>query len=119
MKDWITQLRKGLLELCVLNLLTHGEAYGYEIAQRLKALDILAITESTLYPILARLLEERLLTVRTGASSDGPPRRYYSLSPAGRERLTEMNAYWENLHGVIACLQQGKLEEGGADDTIF
>lgn len=108
-KDWITQLRKGLLELCVLNLLAHGEAYGYEIAQRLKALDILAVTESTLYPILARLLEEGLLTVRTSTSSDGPPRRYFSLTPAGRERLAEMNAYWGHLHEVIARLQSGEL----------
>lgn len=109
MKDWITQLRKGLLELCVLNLLSHGEAYGYDIAQRLKALDILAVTESTLYPILARLLEEKLLAVRTGASSDGPPRRYFSLTPSGRERLTDMNAYWQNLHSVISRLQSSDL----------
>lgn len=118
MKDWITQLRKGLLELCVLNLLAHGEAYGYDIAQRLKALDILAVTESTLYPILARLLEEKLLAVRTVTSSGGPPRRYFSLTPAGRKRLAEMNAYWENLHSVIACLQKGELGEGGTDGSL-
>jgi len=117
-KDWITQLRKGLLDFCVLNLLSHGEAYGYEIAQRLKSLQALAVTESTLYPILARLRAEGLLSVRTGASSDGPPRRYFSLTPEGRERLAEMNAYWSDLNRVIAGLQQGRLEEGGHHDTL-
>ena len=118
MKDWVTQLRKGLLEFCVLNLLAHREAYGYDIAQRLKALDILSVTESTLYPILARLLDEGLLAVRMSTSSDGPPRRYFSLTPAGRERLSEMNAYWAQLHRTIGLLQQGKLGDGETDDTV-
>jgi len=117
-KDWITQLRKGLLDFCVLNLLSHGEAYGYEIAQRLKSLQALAVTESTLYPILARLRAEGLLSVRTGASSDGPPRRYFSLTPEGRERLIEMNVYWADLNRAIAGLQWGRLEEGGQHDTL-
>jgi len=112
MKDWITQLRKGLLEFCLLNLLAQGEAYGYEIAQRLKALEALAVTESTLYPILARLREEGLLAVRTGESSDGPPRRYFSLTPEGRERLAEMNVYWAQLNAVIARLQAHTVERG-------
>ena len=112
MKDWVTQLRKGLLELCVLNLLAHGEAYGYDIAQRLKALEILAVTESTLYPILTRLREEGYLAVRMAPSPGGPPRRYFSLTSDGRQYLAEMNAYWGQLHQAIARLQFGNLEEG-------
>lgn len=113
MKAWITQLRKGLMEYCVLNLLAHGEAYGYEIAQRLKALEELAVTESTLYPILTRLREEGYLQVRTAPSPGGPPRRNFSLTPLGRQRVEEMNAYWDHLHHALLHLRAGGLHEGG------
>lgn len=117
MKDWITQLRKGLLEFCVLNLLAHGETYGYDIAQRLKTLVALAVTESTLYPILARLREEGWLAVRTAPSPGGPPRRYFSLTEDGRRHLAQMNAYWAQLQHVISQLQQGNVEKGSNHDT--
>ena len=110
MKDWITQLRKGLLEFCVLNLLAQGEAYGYDIAQRLKAMEALAVTESTLYPILARLHEEGWLAVRMAPSPDGPPRRYFSLTPDGFQHLAQMNNYWAQLNDIIEQLQNGNLE---------
>lgn len=93
----------------MLNLLAQGEAYGYEIAQRLKALEALAVTESTLYPILTRLREEGLLAMRTVPSPDGPPRRYFSLTPDGRTRLAGMNVYWGQLNSIIARLQRGDL----------
>jgi PadR family transcriptional regulator, regulatory protein PadR len=112
-KVWVTQLRKGLLEYCVLNLLAHGEAYGYEIAQRLKALDELAVTESTLYPILTRLREEGYLQVRATPSPDGPPRRYFSLTLLGKQRVEQMNGYWDQLHTVLKRLRSGELTEGG------
>lgn len=115
MKDWITQLRKGLLEFCVLNLLAHGEAYGYDIAQRLKALEVLAVTESTLYPILTRLREEGYLAVRSAPSPDGPPRRYFSLTDDGNRYLTQMNAYWAMLNQTITHLQLNTLEKGGKE----
>jgi PadR family transcriptional regulator PadR len=114
-KDWITQLRKGLLEFCVLNLLAHGEAYGYELAQRLKAIEELAVTESTIYPILTRLREEGYLQVRAVASPDGPPRRYFSLTLQGRLRVAQMNVYWEQLNGTIHRLRDGLIRIGEND----
>ena len=63
MRAWVTQLRKGLVELCVMGALRGGEAYGYQILQRLDAAEGLAITESTVYPILARLAEEGYVTI--------------------------------------------------------
>ena len=108
MREWITQLRKGFLELCLLNLLRHGESYGYEIVQRLKGIEALSVTESTVYPILTRLRKEGHLSVRSESSSGGPPRRYYSLTRMGRAFLTEMNAYWEELEEAIRHLKEGE-----------
>jgi len=116
-RTWITQLRKGLLEFCVLNLLSHGETYGYEIAQRLKALEELALTESTIYPILARLKEEGFLKVRAESSPDGPPRRYFSLSTLGRQRVQEMNGYWDQLTRAIRQLREDELGKGEHDGS--
>ena len=108
MNGWITQLRKGLLEFCILNVLKHGESYGYEIVQALKKVEELSVSESTVYPILSRLREEELLKVRDVPSSAGPPRRYFALTVAGKLRVAEMNAYWELLGKAIRKLQEGK-----------
>ena len=101
MQVWITQLRKGLLEFCVLNVVARGETYGYEIVQNLKVLGELAITESTVYPILTRLRADGFLKVRAEASHCGPPRRYFSLTPLGSRRTKEMNEYWNSLIQTI------------------
>lgn len=103
-RPWISQLRKGLIELCVLGLLREGETYGYQLLQRLGAAEGLAVTESTVYPILARLAQEGLVSVRSEASPHGPPRRYYRLTPEGRQRLEEMTLYWQALHGAVDAL---------------
>ena len=105
MNEWVTQLRKGLLEFCILNLLSGGEAYGYDIVQKLEAVEPLATTESTVYPILARLLKDGYLKVRVAPSSEGPPRRYFSLTVLGRHRVREMNEYWGELNASIDKLR--------------
>ena len=108
MNAWITQLRKGLLEFCLLNVLRRGESYGYEIVQELKGIEELAVSESTAYPILSRLRAELLLKVRDVPSSEGPPRRYFALTPLGRARVAEMNAYWNLLVTAIDKLRNRK-----------
>jgi PadR family transcriptional regulator, regulatory protein PadR len=104
-EGWITQLRKGLLEYCVLLVLRRGESYGYEIVQQLKEMEDLSVSESTIYPILGRLRDEKYLKVRDVASSSGPPRRYFSLTSRGKIRLSEMNAYWSLLIGTIETIK--------------
>jgi PadR family transcriptional regulator, regulatory protein PadR len=104
MNAWVTQLRKGLVEYCVLKVLATGESYGYEIIQRLRTMDTLAITECTVYPILTRLRNEEYLSVRAEDSPNGPPRRYYKLTTLGRHRLSEMNVYWDDLSYAIGKL---------------
>lgn len=106
MRTWITQLRKGLLEFCVLNAISRGETYGYELVQRLKGVEQLALTESTAYPILARLKQDGYVKVRDAPSSSGPPRRYFSLTALGRHRIGEMNAYWDGLCEALAGIRK-------------
>jgi len=112
MNVWITQLRKGLLEFCILNLLSKGEKYGYEIVQELEAVEALAVPESTVYPILARLSNDGYLKVRVVPSPQGPPRRYFALTVIGRHRVSEMNDYWDELNGSIDRLRQISKGEG-------
>jgi PadR family transcriptional regulator PadR len=104
MKRWITQLRKGLLEYCVLSVLRHGESYGYEVMLKLKAIEELAVTESTVYPILTRLRKDGYLKVRTEPSPSGPPRRYFSLTELGSQRVQSMDTYWASLNLSLSAL---------------
>ncbi len=101
MKTWITQLRKGLLEYLTLNILEQRESYGYEIVQKLKRFEGMSITESTVYPILARLKKEGFAQIRMEPSQGGPPRRYYFLTPKGKARVARMNKYWNSLNNSI------------------
>lgn len=103
---WISQLRKGLVELAVLGALRQREAYGYELLQRLATVDALTTTESTLYPLLARLMDEKLIAVRVVASNAGPPRRYYRITAAGEKKWAEMWVYWQTLTQALAGLME-------------
>jgi PadR family transcriptional regulator PadR len=106
---WITQFRKGLVELCVMATLAEGEAYGYQIVERLGQVAGLTITESTVYPLLARLGRDRLLSVRTAPSPTGPPRRYYRLTEAGHHRLKEMATHWQEMQQSVQDLLKGVM----------
>lgn len=104
MSPWETQLRKGVVELAVLAWVARGETYGYEVVERLRRLDGLALTESTVYPVLTRLARDGALAVRLVPSASGPPRRYYRLNDAGRARLDAMTRSWTTLAGSIQSL---------------
>lgn len=117
MKNWIIQLRKGLAEFCVLNVLRRGETYGYQLTRQLQAVEELALTESTIYPILARLREEGYLHVRAESSPGGPPRRYFSLTRLGEQRIGEMNRYWDQLSRMIDTIRQAQPEERRGSDA--
>ena len=108
MQRWVSQLRKGVVEFCVMGALGDGEAYGYQIVQRLAEAEGLAVSESTVYPILARLAKDKLVSVRAADSPSGPPRRYYRLTRDGHERLAEMGAYWARICGAIDALVRGE-----------
>ena len=112
MRVWLAQLRKGLVEPCVLAALAGGEAYGYEILQRLGGAESLGISESTVYPVLARLAAQKLVRVRQAPSPSGPPRRYYRLTPAGSARLAEMKVCWRQVASVVDELLKEKQHGG-------
>jgi PadR family transcriptional regulator PadR len=105
--NWGTQLRKGTLELCLLNAVNARRLYGYELVRRLSAIDSLVISEGTVYPILSRLKREGFVKSSIEESPDGPARKYYQLTEKGRRQLQRMNAYWKRLHDGVQALEQG------------
>lgn len=107
MDRWETQLRKGVVELAVLATIARGETYGYHILEQLRDGAGLAVPESTVYPALTRLAREGAVAVRSAASPAGPPRRYYRLTPVGRDRLRHMTAAWQTITGSLSRWLEG------------
>ncbi|MDH4203726.1 MAG: PadR family transcriptional regulator [Phycisphaerae bacterium] len=108
--NWQTQLRKGMLDIVILNLLSHGPCHGYEMVQRMKKIEGLKIREGNVYPILARLEEEKLVENYTEPSADGPPRKYFKLTGAGAEILNQMNGHWEQMIDSIQHVRKGDFQ---------
>ncbi len=98
---WLAQLRRGVVEHCVLALLSHGESYGFDIAHTLTETYRLDMSEGTLYPLLARLDRQGLVASTWKSSSNGPSRRYYSITDAGARSLEEFKRYWEVFKGYV------------------
>jgi len=90
------QMRKGVLEFCILSVLADGEAYPSDIIDRLKESKLIVV-EGTLYPLLTRLKNDNLLSYRWEESSSGPPRKYYKLTEQGKEVMNELRKAWEEL----------------------
>jgi PadR family transcriptional regulator, regulatory protein PadR len=112
-ENWSTQVRKGLLELCILNLLAHNELHGYDIVKRLTRINGLLVTEGTLYPLLSRLRRAGLLRVRLEEASGGPPRKVYGLTETGRRAREAMNAHWDVLHhGIGRVIAESEANYG-------
>lgn len=105
--NWQTQLRKGLLDIVILNLLRNSRCHGYEMVQTLKQVDGLKIREGNIYPILARLQTDGLVTSCCEASRDGPPRRYFELTELGQEALVDMNGHWDHIVESIQLVRKG------------
>ena len=105
---WSGEMRKGVVELCVLALLDDGPAYGYQIAQRLALHPSLSMKESTLYLLLARLQKEGLVAVEMRASERGPKRRYFSLNADGRARLKGMASFWGEMKEDVGAVIGGE-----------
>ena len=97
------QMRKGVLEYCILGILSNGDAYASDIIERLKGAELIVV-EGTLYPLLTRLKNADLLEYRWEESNAGPPRKYYSLSPKGRDFQLELKGTWENLNSAVEQL---------------
>ncbi|MBV9685172.1 MAG: PadR family transcriptional regulator [Solirubrobacterales bacterium] len=104
----ISQLRRGVLEFCVLALVRDEERYGFEIVRALSEASGLVTTEGTLYPLLGRLRKERVVETTWRESPSGPPRRYYRLTAAGAAKLAAFAAEWVRFRdSVDALLETG------------
>jgi DNA-binding PadR family transcriptional regulator len=107
----LTEMLKGVLEGCVLEIISCGETYGYEITRRLNALGFTGVVDGTTYTILVRLEKNRLVEVDKRPSDMGPPRKFFTLNGAGREELRRFWARWEF---VAAKINQLRQEDSGA-----
>lgn len=99
-----SQMRKGILEYCVLLLLDSGDFYASEIISRMKEAHLIVV-EGTLYPLLTRLKNDGLLAYRWEESRSGPPRKYYGLTPLGRSALLQLQGSWDEMTRTIEHLK--------------
>ena len=98
-----SQMRKGVLEFCILSIIKLGEAYPSDIIEMMKSAN-LHILEGTLYPLLTRLKNAEFLTYRWVESNSGPPRKYFSLTEKGAAFYKELETTWLELAGAVATI---------------
>ena len=99
-----SQMRKGMLDYCILLLLQHQPAYTSDIINKLKDADLLVV-EGTLYPLLTRMKNGGLLKYEWQESTQGPPRKYYALTDLGTSVLVELNKAWNEISNTVGILK--------------
>jgi len=100
---------KGVLEGCVLEIISHEEMYGYEITKRLNALGFSDVVDGTVYTILVRLEKSEIVNIEKKPSDLGPPRKFFTLNDKGREELRRFWDRWEFLSSKISELKEKRL----------
>ena len=95
-----SQMRKGILEYCILSVIDRKEAYTSDILENLKKADLLVV-EGTLYPLLSRLKNNGILTYRWEESTAGPPRKYFCLTDEGKQLLGQLQTEWKAINNSI------------------
>lgn len=103
------QMRKGVLEYCILAIISKKEAYSSEILEALKDAKLIVV-EGTLYPLLTRLKNSGLLSYNWKESTEGPPRKYYQLTQNGEKFLEELDKNWKNLVQTVHHITNIKNE---------
>jgi PadR family transcriptional regulator PadR len=103
--NWTVQVRKGVLELCILTAMSGEERYGYALVKSLVSVPGLQVAEGSIYPLLSRLKQNGFVETRLEESSDGPARKYYKLTPVGRQHLTLMRQYFRQLTQAVQILE--------------
>ncbi len=106
--DDLTELLKGVLEGCILEILSRKQTYGYDITRRLHALGFTDVVDGTVYTILVRLEKNQLVDVEKKPSDMGPPRKFFALNDAGRAELHQFWAKWEFVASKINELKNEK-----------
>ncbi|NMB07456.1 MAG: PadR family transcriptional regulator [Tissierellia bacterium] len=103
------QFKKGVLELCVLSLLTKRDFYGYELVEYIS--NYINISEGTIYPLLRRFRKEGYVTTYLQESQEGPPRKYYEITEEGEKAYDELLVEWENFIIGVNKIIRGDLNE--------
>lgn len=103
----VTQLRRGVLEHCVLALLEGEKRYGYDLVTQLSSAGLLA-SEGTIYPLLSRLRKEELVATTWQESPSGPPRRYYTLTTGGRIAVAQFRDSWTQFKTAVDQIMEGR-----------
>ncbi len=116
MENKITQLRKGILELAILASLSRGRHYGYSLVKTISGDRDIDLTEGTIYPILARLAKESLVQSEWVESSQGPPRKYYTLTLKGEEAYRFLEEEFKKLAAIVANVQNGQRPESSDEE---
>lgn len=101
------QMRKGVLEYCILSILSNGDAYASDIINEMKKVEMIVV-EGTLYPLLTRLKNAELLSYRWEESTQGPPRKYYAITDKGNSFLNELDQSWANLVEAVQLIHNKK-----------
>ncbi len=101
------QMRKGILEYCILSILSRGDSYAPQIIAELKNADMIVV-EGTLYPLLARQKNQGLLSYRWEESPQGPPRKYYMITDLGRQVLAQLDSAWKEMVDQIQRIRSGE-----------
>ncbi len=109
------QMRKGVLEYCILSVLSRGDAYASDIIHDMKDAKMIVV-EGTLYPLLTRLKNSGLLSYRWEESTQGPPRKYYELTDRGSEFLNELDASWRHLVDSVNFIHSKKHQHEESSD---
>lgn len=102
-----SQMRKGLVEYCILSMLARKESYVSEIIEELKKADMIVV-EGTLYPLLIRAKNQGLLSYRWQESPQGPPRKYYFITEEGRKVLACMDGIWTGIINSVDKIRRGE-----------
>lgn len=100
-----SQLKRGTLELCVLSLLSRSDCYGYELVNRIS--ECMQITEGTVYPLMKRLKDNGVIDSYIVESQEGPPRKYYRITDAGRAEKDKLSEEWFEFVDSVNALLKG------------
>ena len=106
MREDLTEMLKGVLEGCVIEIISRKETYGYEITRQLNALGFTDVVDGTVYTILVRLENKKLVEVTKKPSDMGPPRKFFALNDAGREELRKFWEKWEFISSKMNELKE-------------
>lgn len=112
-ENWTVQMRKGILDLCILQALSAGEWYGYALVKALVAVPGVGVAEGSIYPLLARLKRQGLVTTRLEESNEGPARKYYLATAEGRALAEEMSLYFTEMQRGVEGLRTGAGLQAG------